>query len=275
MVRSAAGANPAPIEDPTEFYALILSGKQGRAVVRSFIETTVRDVARNVERWRGEACIVRPFASEPGGFSLRDLRSSLAPRGDVDLLSPAFGTALFLSIVLGRSFPASVLPAVVSRNRCGLFGRPKNRHDDERRLASRSCLLKAWFQRNRGKEMPVSLDPDRPEVAYRLGRLLAALDKIQGDALGNVNATLVDRYFGSASATPAVVFPTLIRRSQSHLSTLRREKPGLAVVRERLLQDIVSDLARFPKTLNLEDQGLFSLGFYQQRQAFFTKKEEN
>ena len=76
------------------------------------------------------------------------------------------------------------------------------------------------------------------------------------------------------SATPAAVFPTLIRRSQSHLSKLRREKRGIFVSMERLLQEILGDLVIFPKTLNLEDQGLFVIGFYQQRQGFFTKKEE-
>jgi CRISPR-associated protein Csd1 len=97
------------------------------------------------------------------------------------------------------------------------------------------------------------------------------LDHVQQDALGSVNATLVDRYYGSASSTPAAVFPTLIRRSQHHFSKLRRDKPGLAVMRERALQESLADIHEFPRTLNLERQGLFALGFHHQRQAFFTK----
>ena len=121
----------------------------------------------------------------------------------------------------------------------------------------------------------MALDKERTEVAYRLGRLLATLDILQGDALGQVNASIVDRFYGSASSTPAAVFPTLIRRGRNHLNKLARDKPGLAVTRERLIQEIISTIKGFPKTLGLEDQGLFSIGFYHQRQDFFTKKGEN
>jgi len=79
----------------------------------------------------------------------------------------------------------------------------------------------------------VSLDLDNREPGYLLGRLLAVIDHVQQDALGGVNATLVDRYYGSASSTPAVVFPGLLRRSQHHFAKLRKESPGLAVVREK------------------------------------------
>ena len=120
----------------------------------------------------------------------------------------------------------------------------------------------------------MGLDRQRTEPSYRLGRLLAVIDRLQQDALGNVNATLVDRYYGSASSTPESVFPTLLRRSRHHLGKLRREKPGFAVNAEKLLQEIVATLSRFPKTMNLEEQGLFALGFYHQRQDFFTKKED-
>jgi len=275
MMRSATGANPAPIDDPSRFYALILSGKQGRAIVRTFVETTVRDLARDIDQFRGEVRIVRPYEPDPGGFCLRDIRSALVPRGDHDLLPPAFNVALFLAIVMGRPYPGAVLETVVRRNRSELFRSDPRGRPDPRPLAARCSLLKAWFKRNRGKEMPVSLDPTRTEIPYRLGRLLATLDKVQADALGDVNATIVDRYFGSASATPAAVLPTLIRRSQSHLSKLRREKPGLHVVRERLVQEILGSLDSFPRTLNLEDQGLFAIGFYHQRQDFFTSKRED
>jgi len=272
MVRSISGSNPAPVDDPTAFYALILSGKQGRAIVRSLIETTVREVARNIERYRDQARIVRPYGAEPGGFDLATIRKALAPRGDSDRLPPAFGTSLYLSITLGRPFQGAVLETIVRRNRSELL-QFRHGQPDVGLLAARTSLLKAWFQRNRGKEVPVALEPSRTEISYRLGRLLATLDKIQSEALGSLNATIVDRYFGSASSTPAAVFPTLIRRSQHHLGTLRRDKPGLGVVRERLLQEILGALRFFPKTLGLEDQGLFSLGFYHQRQDFFTKKE--
>ena len=117
----------------------------------------------------------------------------------------------------------------------------------------------------------MSLDLTNRQPAYLLGRLLAVIDHIQQDALGSVNASLVDRYYGSASSTPGVVFPSLLRRSQHHLSKLRKEKTGLAVNREKLLQEAMGGLQSFPRTLTLQAQGLFALGFHHQRQAFFTK----
>ena len=120
----------------------------------------------------------------------------------------------------------------------------------------------------------MGLDTHRADTPYRLGRLLAVIDRLQQHALGNVNATIVDRYYGSASSTPEAVFPTLVRRSQHHIGRLRRERPGLGVTMDRLLQDVVSPLSAFPKTLNLEQQAMFALGFYHQRQDFFSKKTE-
>jgi CRISPR-associated protein Csd1 len=177
-----------------------------------------------------------------------------------------------VSILRGRLYPRIVFEAAIRRNRVDLFptrGFPQGPDA----LAARCSLIKAFLIRNLRREVSVSLDPSRPEPAYRLGRLLAVVDKLQADALGNVNATIVDRYYGSASSTPAAVMPTLIRRCQHHLSKLRRDKPGWAVNQEKLLQEVMSGLERFPPTLTLEEQGLFALGFYHQRQAFYVKKE--
>lgn len=267
QIRSPYKEFAAPIEDPTAFFALILSGATGRGIVRSFLQTTVRDVVRCLDRYRQEAAIVRPFSRAPGGFGLQDIRRSLVARDDLDFLPPSLGTDLYLRILDGRPFPRTILDAAVRRNRAGDL--------ESNRLAPRISLLKAYFIRNEKEAISVALDLDRKDCPYRLGRLLATLDKIQQEALEGVNATIVDRYFGAASSTPAAVFPTLLRRVQSHLGKLRREKAGLAVTRERLVQEIVSDLDSFPATLDLTAQGMFALGYYHQRLDFFTKKAED
>jgi CRISPR-associated protein Csd1 len=253
------------LEDPSAFFTLILSGAQGRASVRSFLATQTMDVARNVEKYLDDTCIVRPYAETPGTYPLPRLLSALAALGDLKRLPPHLGVTVYLAALSGRQLPRSVLEAAVRRNRAeGPTGTP---------FAARCSLIRASLIRQRTfKEEPtVSLDPQNRQPAYLLGRVLAILDHIQQDALGSVNATLVDRYYGSASITPAAVFPTLIRRSQHHLSKLRRDKAGLAVTRERVLQESLADIHAFPRTLNLENQGLFALGFHHQRQAFFTK----
>jgi CRISPR-associated protein Csd1 len=87
-----------------------------------------------------------------------------------------------------------------------------------------------------------------------------------------LNATIKDRYFSAASATPGIVFPRLIRLSQHHLGKLAGDKPGLKVNHDRLCGEIMGKLDRFARHFNLEDQGLFAVGYYHQRQDFYTKK---
>jgi CRISPR-associated protein Csd1 len=276
LIRSPYKGRAAPLEDPSVFYALVLSGSRGRGVVRSFIESTVKDVAASLDRYREEAAIVRPYETTPGGYPLDRVKRSLVPSRDRDLkrLPPALGAELYLAILRGRPFARSLLDLAVRRNRVELLPEKSGGRPDEVALGARCSLLKAYLNRNHREGIAVALDMHRADAPYRLGRLLAVLDRLQQAALGTVNATIVDRYYGSASSTPEAVFPTLVRRSQHHVGRLRREKPGLAVNMDRLLQEVVSPLSAFPKTLNLEQQGIFALGFYHQRQDFFTKKKE-
>jgi CRISPR-associated protein Csd1 len=106
--------------------------------------------------------------------------------------------------------------------------------------------------------------------AYKCGRLLAVIERIQSAAIGNPNATLTDRYYGSASTAPARVFGVLLRLTQPHLSKLRKQREGLAIALERALQDAMPD--HFPTTLSQTEQGLFALGYYHQRREFFTPR---
>ena len=119
----------------------------------------------------------------------------------------------------------------------------------------------------------MALDPDNKEPGYRLGRLFAVLERLQGDAINSPNATIVDRYFGAACATPVVVFPRLIKMAQHHASKSMRGD-----FYQRQIQDVVSGLDAanaFPSTLPLEQQGLFSIGYYHQRADLFTSKKRD
>ena len=116
----------------------------------------------------------------------------------------------------------------------------------------------------------MSLDKARNDPAYRLGRLFAALEKTQEDALGkNLNRTIRDSYFGSASATPSVVFPRLLNRLFLH--HLAKLEGGRKVNRQRLVQEIVDPLVGFPAHLNLPEQGLFTIGYFHQMRDFYSK----
>ena len=116
------------------------------------------------------------------------------------------------------------------------------------------------------------LDLENTSPAYRLGRLFAALEKIQEEASPGLNATIRERYYGAASSTPVVVFTTLLRLKNHHLAKLTNR--GRAINFERLLGEIMGGLNDFPKHLSLPEQGRFALGYYHQRQAFFTKSDK-
>ena len=111
------------------------------------------------------------------------------------------------------------------------------------------------------------LQNDRPEPAYHCGRLLAVLEQIQRAALGaGVNTTIVDRFYGTASTAPATVFGTLLKGAQPHLSKLRRsQQEGTAYALQSRLEEVLAQLPTFPRTLKLQEQALFALGYYHQR----------
>ena len=120
----------------------------------------------------------------------------------------------------------------------------------------------------------MSLDKDSTNTAYRLGRLFAVLEKAQKDAVPGANTTIKDRYYGSASATPRTVFPQLLRLAQHHI-----QKAVYGRRNDGMIEDVMQGIQEFPAHLSLDNQGMFAIGYYHQRQAFFTKstdkKEDN
>lgn len=176
------------------------------------------------------------------------------------------------AILTGRRYPRSLLATLIMRMRA-----------DGDISGVRVALCKAVLARESrlgGKtnheELPMSLDKEAGNPGYRLGRLFAVLESAQRLALGDkVNTTIRDRYYGAASATPAMVFPMLLRNTQNHLSKVRKNKPGLAVNLERDIAEIIDGLqSQFPRSLRLEDQGRFAIGYYHQPHTRFTRNTD-
>jgi CRISPR-associated protein Csd1 len=189
------------------------------------------------------------------------LMRSLLLQGKLENLGPSLVTDVFLAIVFGRRFPQTLLASAVGRCRA------------ERKVTrERAAMLRAYLQRNEDMEVTVGLDQENVSVGYRLGRLMAVLERVQGAAQNNPNKTIVDRYYGAASTRPATVFPRLIALAQHHLAKLTG---GAAVFYQSRLGEVLDGLASFPQTLRLDEQGLFALGYYHQRQEFFKKREND
>lgn len=265
--------------DPSPFYALTLTGTQGRAIVRDWLESTVGEVQRNVAQHFRDLAIVRntspPKGRElPPAIPLRILLAALAPLGKRNEIPKPLAGQVFRCAISRATYPLSLLQRVLERARAEA-GRSdyasRERHD------ARAALAKAVLIRHYQLELTEMLDPNNTEPGYVLGRLMAVLERMQEAALGReINATIVDRYFGAASATPAVVFPRLIKGARHHASKARgddRSRPAALALEKQL--DMVLNLLEppFPVYLDLKQQGLFVLGYHHQRAARGAKRE--
>jgi CRISPR-associated protein Csd1 len=260
--------------DPTAFYVVTLSVNSARVVVRDWIETTAADIKNNVGRWF-EDLKVQEGETEP--VPLRALLNALQAvpdaGGDKRGLPPQLSARVFRAAVYGGALPRSLLLAAVQRLRVP----PQNKKDNDFVLRARVGLIKAVLRRQTPSlEVTVALDESNIQPAYLLGRLFAALEKLQLVASGrgnDLNATVRDRYYGAASSTPGAVFGRLLALSMHHASKARDN--GMGVTAEKAKASIMNALpaAPLPKTLDLEQQGVFAIGYYHQREAFFRKKE--
>ena len=247
------------VDCDTRFYILGLAPNAARLSVRFWFQGTIGAIAQRItEHWRDLRLEPTPWSRPPAVWSL--LYETAVQRKS-DNIPPALTGALMRAILTGGRYPQTLLAAVVSRLRA-----------DKNITGQRAAICKACLARNYrlGYEMedvPVSLNPQESNTAYRLGRLFAVYENVQRTALVKVNATIKDRYFGAASATPASVFPLLERSSANHLASLRKgDKPNLAHWFEREIDAIFDGLdSTFPRSLRLEDQGRFAIGYHHQR----------
>jgi CRISPR-associated protein Csd1 len=171
------------------------------------------------------------------------------------------------SILNGAVYPVQLYGAILSRIKV------------ERMINyARAGFIKAYLLRlcrsgnlNLSEDLiTMSLNEESSNVPYRLGRLFAVLEKVQGETNKDMGSTINSKYFSSASSTPAVVFPVLLKLAQHHIA-----KSDYGYVSSKLVEEILSEVNEFPEFLNLEEQGMFMLGYYHQRKNFYKKKESS
>ena len=253
------------------FYAVALGAGLGRAVVRDWIDTTADRLESNIASWFAMQRIADPISPDaPRPIGIFALAASLVRDAQSEM--PAeLARGLFRTAVLGDRLPSGL--AAQAAIRC----RAEQRVTRPRAAMIRMALLAGLPDRKSNDDYLVALEPDHPAPAYHCGRLLSVLESVQRAATPGLKTTVTDRFWGSASTRPALAFATLLRGSRPHLERLRRDRRGLYYNRQNLIEAVLERIPEWPKTLTLDEQSLFALGYFHQqtsgRQRHATREE--
>ncbi len=243
-------------------YVLGLSPNAARTSVRFWYENTFYDF---IVRMNDHQNLMQVQKSEklPRYVSISQILREITPKSTTwwENVPASYEHALFQAILTGSAYPISVYAAVLMRIRAEAG---KEYSID----AVRVGYLKSVLMRNfHVEELTMSLNQDSTNTAYSLGRLFAVMEALQAKANGT--ATIRSRYFASASVNPKLVFPSLLNLAQHHI--VKVEAGGYY---DKQMEKILSSVSEFPASLSLEEQGMFVLGYYHQREFLYMKKED-
>ena len=251
------------LPDGVRFYVLGLAPNAARLSVRFWIEDDFGEIAKRFIA-HFEAMRIEPPPKELNPSMWRCLIETAVLRKSENI-PPKLAGDWLRAILTGKPYPQTLLATLLMRLRA-----------DKDVNGLRVAMLKAVLVK-RSKEVPMSLDPDLDDPGYLLGRLFAIFEYVQTQALGGkVNATIRDQYYGTASATPRAVFPALLRKATHHLSRLRKDKAGWAVILDRKIGEIFERAEPeklFVPTLTMQRQALFAVGYYHQRNDLYRAKD--
>lgn len=262
-------------DEPNQLYALGLSASGGRAVVRDWIESSIPDAMQNLVRWFEAQEIVNPWGefSEKRYLSVHRLSNSLYRDAKKDAKKEALARVpplLIRSALKGDPLPLDILTRVVRRI-CVDRIEPHYPVTQSRAALIKLILTSQGYPMTNMQSLNRKPDLSPPEhAAYHCGRLLAQLEIIQRRAQGEkINTTLVDRYYGAASTTPAKIMGALIQGAQAHLTKIRKTNEGTYKALQKQMEDIIDELSpeanKLPRTLSMQQQSIFALGYYHQR----------
>lgn len=314
LYESVWRGRPFTVENPEAFYTLVISGAQGRATVRDWIETTTQQMIGALAQYFGDLRIVRccppskKLGRHPPSFPLRLLLEAIADpcekRGEG---VPAALAAEMLGAAIDgkRGFPRAVFERAIARYRVEVGDEREGGNDGWKAKNwndARAAIIRAYLNRssrskysgnssNLSKELQENMDPNNKQEGFILGQLMAVLEKLQQEAQGDINSTIVDRYFKGASASPSSVFVNLLKGARSHVRKAKTDGAGGKVFQlERLIDQLCDQFVDrevggrpvldrpghngFPKTLSAEQQGQFVLGYHQMRKWLWLPKEE-
>ena len=243
-----------------KFYILCLAPNAARLSVRFFYQNSFGNIMKNLACHYERMKIVKPKREEREYIGIEDMLKETVNLNSRDKKPISNMAAMVFSSVLQNTrYPASLYTDTLIRIRA----------EQGRITWGRASILKAFLMKNYKNmegEIYMGLNEESNDVAYVLGRVFAVLESIQTEANPEIKSTIRDRYFNSACATPASVFPVLFKLKNSHIKKIERDKGYLKRKYEDLLGELVSKLESYPKRLSLEEQGKFILGYYHQKQ---------
>lgn len=259
-----SGAYIKESEDPN-FYVLGLSPNAARIAVRFWEPGKVSVFSQRIKQYFDDFAIIGG-PKDPEYYSLQSILKYISPRDDKDRLPPSVAGDLMRSILGGTAYPSMLLQLALNRIRADTDYRVKRV-----RAATIKAYLNRYYEFNpdrRFEEIKMALDKDQQSTGYHVGRLFATLERIQEKASPNLNATIRQRYYGAACTSPESVFPTLLRLKNHHLAKI--DSKGMVIWFEKTIGEILSNIGSFPNHMDLHEQGMFAIGYYHQRQNFYS-----
>lgn len=248
------------------FYILGLAPNAARISIRFWQVGTVAEIGGRIAKYFDEFAIVKS-PKEPEYYSIWRILVNIATQDKSENIPPNIAGDFMRAILAGTPYPATLLQACLRRIHSDAENRVK---------PVRAALIKAYLNRfyanSNNEEVKKELEKNNPSTGFQLGRMFAVLEKIQEEANPGINVTIRERFYGAACATPVSVFPNLLRLKNHHLAKMVNR--GRVINFEQLLGEIMTHLTDFPAHLGLHEQGLFAIGYYQQRQDFFKPKKD-
>lgn len=274
----AADVDGITLSPDEPFYVLGLAPNAARLSVRFFWQNTFGVTLKHLQNHQDRLEIVRPSWEKERGAYLplwRLLTASVNPKATKKQALPLLAGSLLRSILQDAPYPEAMYRQFLLRI--------KAESGDAKISYPRAAFVKAYLLKNHlekwGGEITMNVNENCKAVPYVLGRMFAVLEGLQQDS-SEVSATIKDRYFNAACATPGAVFPVLLKLANAHLNKLGRTNKGLAVNIQKKLGSLMEKISMpdegnpIPGRLTLDEQGMFILGYYQETQARYTKKEE-
>ena len=252
------------INTDQRFYILCLAPNAARLSVRFFYQNSFGNILRNFKNHYQRLEVPKPKWAEMEYLGVDDMLKETVNQKSKDKKPVANMAAMVLEAILADSrYPASLYTDTLIRIRA----------EQGRVTWGRAAIIKAYLIKNcKWEDGETYMETEKNEIAFTLGQLFSVLESIQMDANPGIKSTIRDRYFNAACATPAIIFPILIKLKNSHIRKLERDSSKIYY--EKLLTKLIGELPYVPKQLSLEEQGKFILGYYHQTQKKYEKREE-